>query len=190
VGEASLLDGLAVLNRALQAYRLINADPWVRTVGRGQALVARVGYGAGEEVADGRWTAARELPFLAARRGRRRALLEPQAALAAVLGGRADVLACEELALRARLDLDEGRSREAALQLGLALEAALSELMGERGTPALTARVNELRELQPGVEGAAAAALAGGLSSEQLAVVAHALGRLEAALRVQVLGRQ
>src|SRR5579863_4451573 len=78
VGEASLLDGLAVLNRALQAYRLITADPWVRTVGRAQALVARVGYGAGEEVADGRWTDAREVPYLAPRRGRRRALLEPQ----------------------------------------------------------------------------------------------------------------
>ena len=40
---------LAVLNRALHAFRLATADPYINAVGRRQALVARVGYGAGEE---------------------------------------------------------------------------------------------------------------------------------------------
>ena len=55
-------------------------------------------------------------------------MLHPQARLAAVLGARERPLACEELALRARLDLDHGREREAALQLLVALDAALAEL--------------------------------------------------------------
>ena len=46
----------------IDAFRLATADPYVNAVGRRQALVARVGYGAGEEVADGHWTNARELP--------------------------------------------------------------------------------------------------------------------------------
>ena len=52
-GEAELAAGLAVLNRALHAHR---SPPPIRPphgVGRSDALVARLGYGAGEQVADG-----------------------------------------------------------------------------------------------------------------------------------------
>ena len=55
-------------------------------------------------------------------------MLRPQERLAAILGGRDVALACEELALRARLDADAGRWREAAFQLRVALEAAIAEL--------------------------------------------------------------
>ncbi|MGA9858983.1 MAG: hypothetical protein WBQ18_14055, partial [Solirubrobacteraceae bacterium] len=61
-GEGDLAAPLAQLNRALHAFRIVTADPYLQPVGRGQALTARLGYGAGEEVADGLWTAARELP--------------------------------------------------------------------------------------------------------------------------------
>ena len=90
--------------------------------------MTRVGYGTGEEVAEGRWTAARELPRATARAAAREAALRPQERFAALLAGRDVALACELLALRARLDLDHGRDREAALQLEAALAAALSEL--------------------------------------------------------------
>ncbi len=63
---------MAVLNRALHSYRLATADPHVHGVGRRDALVARLGYGAGEEVADGLWTDARELIDAGSRRRRRR----------------------------------------------------------------------------------------------------------------------
>ena len=102
-GEDQLATDLAVLNRALHAFRVATADPYVNVVGRRQALVARVGYGAGEEVAEGLWTNARELAPESARR-RRAAVLAPQARLAAVLNGRDRALACEELTLRARAD--------------------------------------------------------------------------------------
>ena len=45
-----------------------------------------------------------------------------------MLGGRDSLLVGEELLLRARLDLDAGRPREAALQARIALEALLGEL--------------------------------------------------------------
>ena len=88
----------------------------------------RVGFGEGEQVADGRWVKALELPARRARAPRRDAALRPQERLGALLGGRDAVLACEELALRARQDVDAGRRREAALQLDAALTAALAEL--------------------------------------------------------------
>ena len=99
----------------------------------------RVGYGDGEHVAEGRWDGARELaPADRGARGARgrSAALRPQERLAALLGGRDAVLACEELALRARSDVDAGRHREAALQLRATFEAALAELEPWREQPA------------------------------------------------------
>ena len=188
-GEPELSDGLLVLNRALHAFRLATADPYLQPVGRWQTLVARLGFGAGEEVADGHWTAARELPS-AAPRQRRSRVLEPQARLAAVLGGRADALACEELTLRARLDLDHGRRREAALQASAALEAALAELPRDPAAAALAQRLEELRARHGAVADAARAALAGPLGEAQAQAVTGAVARLEAALRARAVAAQ
>ena len=110
-------------------------------------------------------------------------MLRPQERLAAILGGRDVALACEELTLRARLDADSGRWREAAFGLRVALEAAIAELGPWSGQGDVAARVTELRELRTAVGDAANAALDGGLDDERIAAVEHALGRLEAALR-------
>ena len=120
-----MADALAVLNRALAAQRVAAADPLQADADPARALAARVGYGLGEQVAEGDWESARELR---APRERRSRALVPQQRLAALLSGRDVALACEELALRARGDLDAGRQREAAMQLHLALEAAVAEL--------------------------------------------------------------
>ncbi|HEY5319071.1 MAG TPA: hypothetical protein VIJ20_13870, partial [Solirubrobacteraceae bacterium] len=61
-GEEELVTGLAVINRALHAFRVVTADPYLHEIAREQALVARIGYGAGDEVAHGLWSDARELP--------------------------------------------------------------------------------------------------------------------------------
>ncbi|HEY2887104.1 MAG TPA: hypothetical protein VGJ17_00680 [Candidatus Limnocylindrales bacterium] len=172
-GEPDLAGGLAVLNRALHAYRVATADPRVHGVGRSDALVARIGYGAGEQVADGMWTDARELIDPGPRRRRSR-IPAAQARLAALLTGREPGLACEELALRARLDLDEGRDREAALQVRIAFDAALAELPADPAASALTERIEELQALSATLAGADREALS------------LALGRLEAALRARV----
>ena len=188
-GEAVAGAALARLNRALYAQRAASADPGVHEVTRAQALVVRVGFGAGEEVADGRWTRAVELPGPRDPGRRARALvLRPQERLAALLGGRDVALACEELTLRARADLDAGRRREAALQLGVALDAALAELVPWAQEGGLVARVEELRAARPRATAAAAAALEGGLDDAAAADVAHVLARLEAALRARTAG--
>ncbi len=159
-GEDELRAGLAVLNRALHAFRVVTADPYLQPVRRSQAIVARVGFGAGEEVADGLWSEAKELTMTEGRRRRSR-ILAPQAQLAAVLGARRLTLACEELALRARLDLDHGRPREAALQLTVALDAALAELAADAHARDLAERLTELRAQREPVAAAAQAALSG-----------------------------
>jgi hypothetical protein len=185
-GEDELAAGLRVLNRALHAFRLVTADPYLHTVGRGQALTARVGYGAGDQVADGLWTGAREL-VLSSGRSRRARVLHPQARLAAVLGARELSLACEELALRARDDLDHDRDREAALQLLVALDAAVAELSRDPTAASLRDRLTELRGQREPAAAAAQAALGGPLSETERETVAFTLGRIEAALRARAV---
>ena len=187
--EALAEDALARLNRVLHAHRVASADPYVREVSRGHALVVRVGFGNGERVADGRWDRALELPRDAPRSLRpRTAALRPQERLAALLGGRDAALACEELILRVRLDVDAGRSREAALGLRVALQAAVAELEPWREVAGLPARVAELREREDEVVAAADASLAGGLDDAQVDVVRTVLARVEAALRARTAG--
>ena len=182
--EATVADALAVLNQALHAHRVAAADPFAIEVAPAAALVTRVGYGSGDDVAAGRWTAARELRP-AARATAREHALRPQERIAALLSGRDVALASELLALRARLDLDHGRTREAALQLDAALVAACEELRGWAGLPGMPARLEELDEHREPVAAAAAAARTGALDETGVAAVRAALGRLEAALRAR-----
>jgi hypothetical protein len=178
---------LAVLNRALHARRIAAADPYASEVAPRHAHVTRIGYGTGEQVAEGRWTQARELaeerPLVA-----REAALRPQERFAALLAARDAALACELLALRARLDLEHGRDREAALQLEAALGAALSELESWRELDGMPERLEELAGFSGTVSEAAAEARAGALEEAGRDVVAQALGRLEAALRARTAG--
>ena len=136
--EAEVDAGLHELNAVLRAHRAAAADPYAREVTRWQANVVRVGYGSGEQVAEGRFTEAYDVPE-PRRRVRRAETLGPQERLAAVLSGSDAVLVAEELVLRARLDLDAGRTREAALQARIALEAlrggAAGGDRGRRGAP-------------------------------------------------------
>ncbi|MCW2998354.1 MAG: hypothetical protein JWN65_1903 [Solirubrobacterales bacterium] len=179
-------EAVDVVNTVLHAHRTAAMDPYTREVARTQALVVRAGVGEGEAVAHGRWGDAVELPPPARPTAERRAsMLRPQERLAAVLSGRDVTLASEELTLRARLDLDAGRTREAALQLRVALEAALAELQPWAEGADLSARLGELRDMRGVVGDAANNALQGGLDDETAAEVERVVGRLEAALRVR-----
>jgi len=162
------------LNLVLRSHRAAAADPYARDIRSDHALVVRLGYGAGEEVADGRFTRAVELPREPPKRKRGEALA-PQERLAAMLGGRETLLVGEELLLRARLDLDASRTREAALQARIALEALLGELDDKFAAP--------LRPLREPVARAANAALDGDLSAEDAAAVADAVGQMATAAR-------
>jgi len=138
------------LNRALHAHRTAAGDPHVADVDPSRALAVRFGYGTGEDLADGRWLAARELPENERRRLLRRdyEALRPQERIAAVLGGRERVGAHEELILRARGDLDAGRYETAALGLAAGLEALLAQPEGlaTEANEQLRARLEEARD--------------------------------------------
>jgi hypothetical protein len=178
---------LAQVARAVRSHRLASADPDVHEPGLGHALVVRVGHGAGEQVAEGRWSAARELPPARPPRRGRATGLQPQERLAELLGGHAQPLACEELTLRARHDLDRGRLREAALQLRAALDAAVVELPAFAGASQDAARrLEQLRERRGTVAALVDAALAGVLPPDAEETLADALGLLEAALRARI----
>jgi hypothetical protein len=188
---------VTVINRVLHLHRIASADPYTREVSPAQALVIRAGWGEGEQVADGRWLHARELPWRPRRRrpaGQRRSVvdrssaLRPLERLAALLGGRSESLLCEELTLRARLDLDHGRLAHAALELNSAYAAALGELRGE-GRPDLTLRIAELEQLRGTLSEQAHASLPDDTGKQvgepDEEVIRHALERLEAALRAR-----
>jgi hypothetical protein len=171
---------LSVLNRALSARRLATADPYLSEVSFDRALVARVGYGDGEAVADGRFAEALELPRPGARRVKR-SMESPDERFAALLGAREAPLAAEELVLRARADLSAGRGREAALQARVALEALAAEAPGAGASASLA-------DLRAGVAAAANAALTGVLSAAELEAVTEAVRTMEAELRRHRLG--
>jgi hypothetical protein len=185
--EALARQALAALNRVVRAHRLAAADPHVREATPNDAIALRVGHASGEQAAEGRLAAGRELPLEAPRR-RRAAMLSPVERSAALLARREEPLVCEELVLRARLDLDAGRRREAALEAETALRAALAELApGAEGD--LATRLAELGEEREPLGAIARAAATAPLSDEQTAALEHALGRLEALLRARQAGR-
>lgn len=117
-----------IVNRALSALRAGARDPLVQEIGASRALAIRIGHGTGDELAEGRWTAARELPH---RRPGRFDDVDPQSRVAAVLAGRDEVHPAETLMLRARLDAEQGRDTEARYGLRAA-RAALEEHPSER----------------------------------------------------------
>jgi hypothetical protein len=175
----------ASLNRLLAAHRVAAADPYVHEVAPAQALALRAGFGLGEQVAEGRWLQAREMRVgqpARWRRGRRAAILHSHERLSSLLSSERGALLCEELALRARLDLDAGRLALGAGELERALSLALTELAGH------PARVAELRELMFGVSEIAErelpiASRPSDSGRQDAETLSHALARLEAALR-------
>ena len=168
--DAELRMAARRLSHALHAQRVAAADPHVPDASPDKALAIRIGFGAGEQVADGRYASAWELPGQARRT--KRSMEAPDERFAAILGGRTQALACEELVLRARSDLEGGRTREAALQARVALEALLAELPG-----------SDLTEERRAVGDAANAALRGDLPRDSAVAVAEAVRRMEAALK-------
>lgn len=165
--SADVRDALALLNAVLAAHRVAAQDPYVRDVVAADAQRVRLGYGTGDGVLEGRWREAYVIPPERARRRSRRRMLSPQEEMAGMLTGRrAAARPSEELLLRARLDLDQGRTVEAALVTRAATEALAAEGAGaDEGERA--ARL-------------AAAALAGALSpaqAEELSALLLALER-------------
>jgi hypothetical protein len=179
--DSELERALAVLNGALHAYRVARADPHVRDVALDQALVARIGFGSGDDAVAGMFKQAWELPRGGVARAKR-SMEAPDERFAALLSGRESVLACEELVLRARMDMRAERTREAALQARVALEALLAELPQLPGD-----RRGELEADRKAIGDAANAALRDKLPVALADAVDASIVRMESALRARRL---
>lgn len=170
------------LNRALHAYRTAAGDPYVSDVDVSRAIAVRLGYGSGEEVADGRWRRAVEFTERERLKLLRRdyEALRPQERMAAVLGGREQVRPYEELVLRARGDLEAGRLQTAALGLDAAVAAILADpSIGEHPTVRTSDAYERIRSAAPRSGPGAAATLEG---------IDSLLGAAEAVLRRRQAG--
>jgi hypothetical protein len=179
--EEAVAEGLREVNRVVRAHRIASQDPYGHEIGRLTPVAVRVGVGTGAELADGKWTEAFTVP--APERPRRRAeTLRPQERLAELLSGREPIDVCETLLLRARADLDQHRPREAVLQLQQGLAALLAELP-DRAGPGQEEDLARLRERRESVGEAAAAALDGNPSAEQVDEAAETLRVCERVLR-------
>jgi hypothetical protein len=182
--DPEIAAAVVVLNRALHAHRVATADPYVTEVSAERALVARVGYGTGDEVIEGRFGDARVVPV--GGRGRpRRSMEAPEERFAALLGGREEVLPAEELVLRARADLNAGRLAEAALQARVAIESLLaSQLAAPDSGPA----GGSLASHRDSIAAAASAALSGEMPGGSAASLEEAVAAMEGALKRRRLG--
>ena len=182
--DAELAAAVVTLNRALHSHRVASADPYVTEVSLSRALVARVGYDSGDEMVDGRFGEAREVPVVG--RGRpRRSMEAPEERFAALLGGREEVLPAEELVLRARADLNAGRLAEAALQARVAIEALLAARVA---TPDSGPAGASLASHRDAIAAAANAALSGELPGDTAAALEEAVAAMEFALKRRRLG--
>ena len=147
------------VNRALLAHRVAAPDAYAADLHPAAAVAVRFGYGSGEEVAEGRWSSAFELPE-AKRRGLRSALIDgvgAQERIAAVLGGRDEVRAEESLLVAAELAAAERRYAEAAITAAAAAQTLASSERPAAGAAEVVDSTSRLRR----------AALAGGPIGER-----------------------
>lgn len=184
--DVLVAEGVALLNRALHAQAASAAEPRGHELTPEGALKVRLGYGTGEQLAESDFTEGLEVDVRArgaSRTQRRQEALRPQERVAGVLGGREQIDLCETLLLRARADLDAGRTREAALQLRVGLEALLVDLKGALEDPDHLEDMGSLNVRRSEAGEAANAALNGELGPDRAAHVRDLLELSERVLR-------
>jgi hypothetical protein len=179
--EQATAHAICVVNRAIHAHRISSGDPYERELNRDQAQTVRLGYGGGDDVVDGHWRAAITVP--APRAAGHRRMLGPQEQLAAILSGRRETHPSEDLALRARLDLEQGRTREAAIQLRAAADALEAELAASQAKQERTEGLTGSADRKRRVHDLGAAALAGELDDGQASTLTELLTEVERTLR-------
>ncbi|HEX4752299.1 MAG TPA: hypothetical protein VH268_05340 [Solirubrobacterales bacterium] len=184
--DAVVATGIALVNDALHAQAVAAADPYPAALTPERAVAVRIGYGSGEQTAEGAYSEAREVDVQAPAASRRRTRqedLRPQERVAAVLRGRDRPDACETLLLRARADLDAGRRREAALQLRIGTEALLAELHEAIDDADHRRDIGALEEQQAAIEAVAKRALKTDLAPDGETTVRESLEIAERVLR-------
>lgn len=184
---------LATIQRLTHVNAIAGGEPQPRPLRWRDLTRALLAYGTGYEGADGGWSAHRTVTVAAdqPRRVRRSGRgLGNEERLADLLSGRDPVLAAEPLSLRVQHDLEAEHFREAALQLRIAVEAAIAELEPWRDALHVDAALDELRRSRGAVAETATAAVRGGLSDEQVETVRDVAGTLQTALQRRSRGRR
>jgi hypothetical protein len=167
-------EGLRVLNLAIRGHRAGAPDPYAVDVTQRDARRIRIGFGTTEQVQDGLWQQAFELPPPARPRSRRIERLRPAEAVAAVLSGKNEVLEGEDLLSRALIDLDHSRTRAAAFGVAAAIRLLASELSSQ---PA--AELDSLRARAELAERLTGAAAGGPLDATQVRELESLIAALE-----------
>mgnify|MGYP006928181633 FL=1 len=128
----SLLDEmLSCVERALATEAATTGRPFAEPPQLSQILRARIGFGDGDRVADGRFVDSMEID---ARGGTgvpkryRAGLARPIERIAAIFGGKDEAKACEFMIPRVRADLDGGRLLSSALSAETAIRATVLEM--------------------------------------------------------------
>lgn len=142
--ERRVLESLAVVNRAVSAYRVCAADPYVTPVTRFDARIVRAGWGSNDKLKSAEYDDAVVVPEPRTPRMSRADRLMPTQGMAAVLSGSTPVLESEELLLKVLLDLDQDRVRGAAVGLRAATDLLVCELGAEQLQESLAERYAEL----------------------------------------------
>jgi hypothetical protein len=175
LAQASLL----VVNRAIHGHRVAGFDPYVRDVGATEAQSVRIGYGTGDDVVDGHWKDAYDLPSGSRTRSSRRQMLAPQEELAGILSGKKPAYVSDDLVLRARLDLEHGRPEQAAAQLRAGVDALMAELSRDApkgGAASVEAPASAAHKL-------ATTALKGKLTDDRISELRDTIAQVERVLR-------
>jgi hypothetical protein len=184
--DAVVATGIALVNDALHAQAVSAADPYPAAVAPERAVAVRLGYGSGEQIAEGTYSEAREVDVRAiggSLHRRRQEDMRPQERVAGILRGRDRTDVCETLLLRARADLDAGRRHEAALQLRVGVEALLVELPEALDDADHGRDVEALKERRATIVAAAERALRSDLAPEAETSVRESLELAERILR-------
>lgn len=191
--DAAVEDALAVIRRLSQAGAVAGGEARPRPLRWRDLTRALLAYGSGYEGSDGTWSSHRmvAVPADEGHRVRRSGRgLGNEERLADLLSGRDPVLASERLSLRVQHDLDAEHYREAALQLRIAVEAAIAELEPWRDAPHVDTALTELRASRSAVAETAGAAVRGGLTDDQVATVRAIAETLRTALTRRSRGRR
>lgn len=186
-------EAIAVLNRVLRAQRAAAVDPSVADVRAEQTVRMLVGYGSPDDVSAGRGHKTAKLPRGVELAAQRRATkertdgLDPPTRFARLLSGSDHPLICEELLLRARSDLDNGRPACATLMAHLALEAVNTELGDDPDVA--TGDLEQIAYWRETLEAAAEQALEDRVPDDVVAGLGRTLDDVERLLRHRLVAR-
>lgn len=136
--QGLLDETLASIDRAFAAEAAASGRPYAESPLLNQILNAKIGYGDGDRVADGRYVEALEVDARGGTASPRRERLNrthPLARIAAILGEKDQAKACELLVPRVRADLDAGRVLPAALAAETAIRSTVVEMDGALDEP-------------------------------------------------------